>query len=75
MATPALILTQAQAEAIHSTMSALGAVHMRAYKLEFAKAIVDSDRNGTIRVIGTAVVDDERYVDQDAFAAAYGLTK
>lgn len=68
------MLNQAQAEAVHSAMNVLNTEHMRACKLEFGKAIVDLDRNGTIRVIGTAVVDDERYVDQQAFAAAYGLT-
>ena len=68
-----LILTPSQAEAIHSAMCVLSAVHMRACKLEFGKAIVDLDRNGTIRVIGTAVVDDEHYTDQLEFAAAYGL--
>lgn len=68
------ILTPAQAEVVNSAMCLLNTEHMRACKLEFAKAIVDLDRNGTVRVIGTAVVDDERYVDQDAFAAAYGLT-
>lgn len=68
------ILTQAQAEAVYSAMCALEAVHMRACKLEFGKAIVDAYRDGTIRVVGVGVVDDEYYVDQDAFAAAYGIT-
>lgn len=69
------ILTQAQAEAVHNAMCVLNTEHMRACDLRFGKAIVSSDINGTIRVIGTAVVDDERYADQAAFAAAYGLTK
>lgn len=69
------MLTPAQATVVNNALSMLNTEHMRACKLEFSKAIVDLDRNGTIRVIGTAVVDDERYVDQDAFAAAYGLTQ
>ena len=75
MSTNTQILTQAQAEAVYSTMCVLNSVHMRACDLRFGKAIVSSDFNGTVRVIGTAVVEDERYVDQAAFAAAYGLTK
>ncbi len=70
-----MMLTPAQAVVVNNAMSVLNTGHIRACKLEFAKAIVDLDRNGIIRIIGTAVVDDERYDDQDAFAAAYGLTK
>lgn len=69
------ILTQAQAEAVRSAMGVLDTVHMRACDLRFGNAIVSSDFNGTVRVIGTGVVDDERYVDKAAFADAYGLTK
>lgn len=68
-----MMLNQAQAEVVHSAMTILNAGHLRACRLEFGKAILDLDRNGTIRIIGTAVVDDERYVDHDAFAEAYGL--
>lgn len=68
------ILTQAQAQEINNAISAMNMVHLRAFKLEFAKAIVDLDRNGTIRVNGPVFADDERYADQDAFAAAYGLS-
>ncbi len=69
------ILTQPQAQAIYSAMCALGDVHMRACRMEFGKAIVDSYRNGTIRVIGTVAVEDELHADQAAFAAAYGLNQ
>lgn len=69
----AFILNKSQAAAINSAMSALNNVHMRACSLQFGKAIVSMDFNGTVRVVGTAVVDDERYVDQAAFAVAYGL--
>ncbi|WP_152554799.1 hypothetical protein [Bordetella bronchiseptica] len=68
-----LILTTAQAEAVYSAMCALNNVHMRACDLRLGNAIVTSDFNGTVRVIGTAIVDDERYADQGAFRDAYGL--
>ena len=68
-----MILNKSQAAAVHSAMCALSSVHMRACDLRFGNAIVQMDFNGTVRVIGTAVVDDERYVDSAAFATAHGL--
>ena len=71
--TTARILNQAQAEAVYSAICALNNVHLRGCDLRFGNAIVQLDFNGTVRVIGTAVVDDERYADDSAFATAYGL--
>ena len=67
------ILDQSQAQAVYSAIGALSAVYMRACKLEFAKAIVDVYRDGSIRVVGVGFVDDEFYADEDAFADIYGL--
>ena len=69
----ALILNKAQAKAVYSAICALNNVHLRGCDLRFGNAIVQLDFNGTVRVIGTAVVDDERYADDAAFATAYGL--
>jgi len=69
-----MTLNPAQAEAVYSAMCGLNNVHMRACDLRFGNAIVQVDFNGTVRVIGTAVVDDERYADQSAFATAYNLS-
>lgn len=68
-----LILTTAQAQAVYSAMCALNSVHMRACDLRFGSAIVTSDFNGVVRVLGKVEQDDERYADQAAFAAAYDL--
>jgi len=68
-----LILNNSQAEAVYSAMRSLDNVRMLACDLRFWNAIVQVDFNGTVRVIGTAVVDDERYADDAAFATAYGL--
>lgn len=68
-----LILNKAQAEAVYSAMCELSNVYVRACDLRFGNAIIQMDFNGTVRVIGTAVVDDERYEDQAAFAVAYNL--
>lgn len=68
-----MILNKAQAEAVYSAMCGLNNVHIRACDLRFGNAIVQMDFNGTVRVMGTAVVDDERYADQYDFAVAYNL--
>lgn len=67
------ILTPAQAQAVYSAMCALNSVHMRACDMRFGSAIVTSDFNGVVRVVGKVEQDDERHTDLDAFAAAYGL--
>lgn len=68
------LLSKAQAEAVYSAMCALNNVCFRTCDIRFGNAIVTSDINGTIRVIGTALVDDEGFADQAAFVDAYGLS-
>ena len=69
-----MILNPTQAAAVYSAMCVLNNVHIRACDLRFGNAIIQLDFNGTVRVMGTAVVDDERYDDQAAFATAYNLS-
>lgn len=69
-----LILTTAQAQAVYSAMCALNSAHIRACDMRFGSAIVTSDFNGVVRVVGKVEQDDERYADQIAFADAYGLS-
>lgn len=67
------ILNHHQAEAIHQALKMMETIHMRGCDMRFTKAIVTCDSNGTIRVISTALVDDERYTDLATFAKSYSL--
>lgn len=81
------ILTQAQAEAVYSAMCALnnvcgtiGEISMPAHRVK-GRVAVSEATSGEIAVrhlefAGNPVeqcVTEERYADQNAFAAAYGL--
>lgn len=68
-----LILTTAQAQAVATALVVMRLAHMRAADLRFGSAIVSSDFNGVVRVLGKVQQEDERYADLEAFAAAYGL--
>lgn len=68
-----MILTQAQAEAVYSAMCALNNVGLLSCDMRLDKAIVTSDFNGAVRVVGSVLEDDELYPTQSAFATAYGL--
>lgn len=67
------ILTKNQAENIYRALKVLELSHVRGSDMRFSKAIVTSDCNGTIRVVGTALVEDERYEDLEVFGKSYGL--
>lgn len=66
-----MILNQAQAEAVYSAMCALNNVGGKANNLHVGRAVVSADVGSAIHVYSPEA--DERYPNQSAFAAAYGL--
>lgn len=66
-----MILTQAQAEAVYSAMCELNNVGGKVNNLHVGRAVVSADVGSAIHVYNPEA--NERYADQNTFAAAYGL--